>query len=248
MVPMRAIFEELGATVDWDGATQTVTGIRGNTTVVMRINERVMYVDGREVTIDVPPSLINGRTLVPVRVIAEGLGMGVVWDAASRTVIITSGSQPPIPPESIRLGTIFSDYAIGMQIIINNTEWTALKQGNQIFFLNDVNPSEENLISISSYLFFEGEDPELASTWLWEEMMEAHRSTPFTNFVYEERQPIQVGAARHHGYLYAFTVTDSGGDVLIIANTLVWIADNRIYLCTARSRKPKSKQKSLQPP
>lgn len=54
-----------------------------------------IVLDGREINTDVPPQIIGGRTLVPIRVISEAIGMGVRWDAAARTVYLTSPENMP---------------------------------------------------------------------------------------------------------------------------------------------------------
>ncbi len=90
MVPLRAIFEALGATVDWDNDTQTVTSTKDGTTISMTINNPTMYVNGMVVTLDSPACLINDRTLVPVRAISEAFGTKVNWNETTSTVIITS--------------------------------------------------------------------------------------------------------------------------------------------------------------
>ena len=71
MVPMRKIFEELGADVQWDGETKTITGTKEDTTIIMQIDNKEMTVNDESVTLDVPPFVTNGSTLVPVRAIAE---------------------------------------------------------------------------------------------------------------------------------------------------------------------------------
>lgn len=90
MVPLRAIFEKLGAEVDWNGQTQTVTATRDDIVVVSTIGSRTMYINGEAKTMDVAPSVINGRTLVPVRFVAEAFDCYVEWDGSSSTVYITS--------------------------------------------------------------------------------------------------------------------------------------------------------------
>lgn len=89
LVPLRAIFEALGATVDWNGETQTVTSKKGNTTVSLTINDSTMYKNGKSITLDVPAQLVNNRTLVPVRAIAEAFDCNVDWNGEIQTVIIT---------------------------------------------------------------------------------------------------------------------------------------------------------------
>lgn len=88
MVPLRKIFEVLGAQVNWEGETRTITGIKGETTVVLQVGNTKAFINGVEKTLDVPPLIINGRTLVPARFISESLGAVVGWDGTTRTVTI----------------------------------------------------------------------------------------------------------------------------------------------------------------
>ena len=88
LVPVRAIFEAIGATVEWDGATSTATGVRGDTTVIIQIDNTTAYVNGEARTLDVPAQLINGRTMVPARFISEAMGCDVTWDAKTETAAV----------------------------------------------------------------------------------------------------------------------------------------------------------------
>lgn len=114
LVPLRGIFEQMGATVEWRPATRTVLAASGSTLVELQIGSRIARVDGRPVTLDVPAMIIGGRTLVPLRFISESLGASVSWDAATRTVLITSagagppaGQPPAQPPQTTTIrGTI----------------------------------------------------------------------------------------------------------------------------------------------
>lgn len=90
LVPMRAIFEALGAEVSWDGGTQTVTAYRGESTMTLTIGSSILSIDGREIVLDVPAQLVNDRTLVPVRAVSESFGCGVDWNGDTQTVIITN--------------------------------------------------------------------------------------------------------------------------------------------------------------
>lgn len=89
LVPLRAIFQEMGAVIQWDQSTQTVTATKGTHTIVLTIGSSTATVDGVKVTLDVPGKLINNRTMVPVRFIAQGLSAKVDWSQATQTVIIT---------------------------------------------------------------------------------------------------------------------------------------------------------------
>jgi hypothetical protein len=99
LVPLRGIFERMGATVVWIQSTRTVRAQRGTTSVELQIGSRNAVVNGRTVILDVPAQIVGGRTLVPLRFISESLGAGVEYDPASRTVQITTGGagQPPAP-------------------------------------------------------------------------------------------------------------------------------------------------------
>ncbi|MEW6171517.1 MAG: stalk domain-containing protein [Bacillota bacterium] len=92
LVPLRAIFEALGAQVDWDGKTRTVTGKKGTTMIKLVIGQKTAYVNGNPVTLDVPGKIAGGRTLVPLRFVGESLGAGVEWDGAKRMVVIRTGT------------------------------------------------------------------------------------------------------------------------------------------------------------
>ena len=94
MVPLRAIFEALGASVDWDGSTQTVSAKRGDTNITLKINDNTMYVNSSAVALDSPACIIDERTLVPVRAISEAFGAGVDWDGSTQTVTITVDRAP----------------------------------------------------------------------------------------------------------------------------------------------------------
>ena len=89
MVPLRAIFEALGASVEWDDATKTVTSVKGDTTVKLTIGQASINVNGEDKALDVPAQIVDSRTLVPVRAIAESFGCDVAWDDPTKTVTIT---------------------------------------------------------------------------------------------------------------------------------------------------------------
>jgi len=90
MVPVRAIFEALGANVDWDDATWTVISDKGDTKVTLAINDNILYKNGEGIELDVPAQLVDSRTLVPVRAISEAYGCWVDWNNELNTVIIVS--------------------------------------------------------------------------------------------------------------------------------------------------------------
>lgn len=90
LVPMRAIFEKLGASVDWNESAQSVTAVKGEREISLAIGGDIMTVDGENKTLDVPPMLYGDRTLVPVRAVSEALNCNVEWVEAENTVVITA--------------------------------------------------------------------------------------------------------------------------------------------------------------
>lgn len=90
LVPMRALFEALGAEVYWYGETKTVQGISRGVSVEITIDEAFMLRNTCGVDLDVPAKIINGRTMIPLRVVSEAFGMQVIWDNQSRTINLSS--------------------------------------------------------------------------------------------------------------------------------------------------------------
>lgn len=90
MVPLRMIFEAMGAYVDWYDDTQTVVATKDDKVVTAKINDDKLYINDEVKTLDVPPMIIDGRTLVPARFVAESFGANVDWDGVTQTVVITT--------------------------------------------------------------------------------------------------------------------------------------------------------------
>ena len=88
MVPVRAIFEAVGANIDFDAETKTITAKKGDTTVNMTVGANAVNVNNKEVQLDAPAVIVNGRTLAPARFVAETFGYTVQWDAENKIVKI----------------------------------------------------------------------------------------------------------------------------------------------------------------
>src|SRR5512140_3607568 len=98
MVPLRGIFESLGAQVNWDAGTGTVSAVKDSTDVRLGIGNPRATVDGRTVLLDAPATILNGSTMVPLRFVSEALGADVKWFEATQTVSITTGQQVAATP------------------------------------------------------------------------------------------------------------------------------------------------------
>ena len=90
LVPLRSIFEALGAEVTWYQSSRSIYCYRDGTFISLTVDDNNAYINGNQVTIDQAPIIRNSRTLVPVRVVSEALDADVGWDNATRTVNITS--------------------------------------------------------------------------------------------------------------------------------------------------------------
>ncbi|TCP55495.1 copper amine oxidase-like protein [Tumebacillus sp. BK434] len=126
LVPLRAIFEALGAEILWDEKTQTVTAKRENTVIKLQLKSKNAVVNGKTVTLDVPAESINYRTMVPVRFVSEALDAHVGWDAGTVSVFVSQypamsivelGEYVSLIEEKL---TALSDAAVESDTILNN--------------------------------------------------------------------------------------------------------------------------------
>lgn len=89
LVPLRGVFEKMGASVRWNGTLRQITASKDDSLVQLRIGSRNATVDGKTMTMDVPASIIGGSTMVPLRFVSEALGADVDWQDRTRTAVIT---------------------------------------------------------------------------------------------------------------------------------------------------------------
>lgn len=89
LLPVRAVIEALGGTVDWDNDTRTVTLTYGENVIELTINSTTAYLNGTGKVLNTVPVIINDRTMLPIRFIAESFGFDVDWTQETSTVTIT---------------------------------------------------------------------------------------------------------------------------------------------------------------
>lgn len=110
MVPMRDIFEALGAELVWDPDMAMVGARKGDTLVKLRINSKEAWIGMKSVKLDIAPMIVDMHTMVPVRFIAQSLGEKVEWDKANRIVYI--GSKTPLPKEKPEDTNYIKEYTL----------------------------------------------------------------------------------------------------------------------------------------
>ncbi len=97
LVPLRKIFERLGAGIDWNEENKTVLATKGEQTIELTMGQASCLVNGKKVQLDVPAKIINGRTMVPMRFVGETLGAKVNY-------VTTNG--PAVYIESVQGGSV----------------------------------------------------------------------------------------------------------------------------------------------
>ncbi|MBU8908147.1 stalk domain-containing protein [Desertibacillus haloalkaliphilus] len=93
LVPLRGIFETLGADVNWNQLEQKVTATQDQTTIELVIGSGTATINNQEHQLSVPGQIVNNSTMVPLRFVSEALGAEVSWDQSTKTVNITSSSN-----------------------------------------------------------------------------------------------------------------------------------------------------------
>ena len=164
MIPMRALAELMGATVDWNNDERKITIVRAGTTVEMYVDNETAYVDGKAIEMDVAPIIINSRTRIPARYISEFLDQTVEWIPGRREVAVTENKElfdhsnledwikpmgavltdinkgnPTIFPGYSRAGGIGIDYSVHSLDGMGVTSRTALVEKIQELTLNGDN-------------------------------------------------------------------------------------------------------------
>lgn len=111
LVPVRTIFEALGANVDWDSDTKTIKAKKDNISVVMVISQNYITVNGKTVDMDASAMIMGGRTYAPARYVAEAFGYNVEWDSKSKTVLINKTINQVTTEKSTETTTVVTTKA-----------------------------------------------------------------------------------------------------------------------------------------
>jgi hypothetical protein len=98
LIPLRSMFEQMGATVSYDPSTRTADVSKPGSDVKVRVGDHNVVINGESRPLDVPPEIYKGAIVVPIRVISEGMGAYVQWVPEKKTVVVRYVAAPiPTP-------------------------------------------------------------------------------------------------------------------------------------------------------
>ncbi len=97
LLPVRAVVEEMGGNVEWEDAANTAVLTYKNDVIRLTIDSTTAYLNNAAYTLDVAPALINDRTMLPIRFIAESFKFDVAWDDETQTVTVTKAAEATEP-------------------------------------------------------------------------------------------------------------------------------------------------------
>ncbi len=143
LIPLRSMFEQMGATVSYDPASKTATVTKPGAEVKVTLGKPEVLVNGEARPLDVPPIMYQGNVLVPVRVISEGMGAYVQWVPDQRVVVVrylpatpppppaTQAPAPPPPtPTPAPVATPYKDAFVAGDYIISPKVYNEFSPGN----------------------------------------------------------------------------------------------------------------------
>lgn len=137
LVPFREIFEKLGCVVNYisDEEGEYVNATRGSSFIGLTIGSKSAYIAGKNEVLDVEPKIVDGRTLVPVRAVAEGLDTDVTWNDETNTVVIETKGQHKIRPQRIEKVITSDD---GTDILYITAVYPVIDEGSEDSFIKDL--------------------------------------------------------------------------------------------------------------
>ncbi len=95
LVPFRTILETMGVSVEWDEKTKRIICKKDQKTIILTIGSKIMTMNGKTITLEKEPKIINKRTLIPLRAVSECFDTEVEWDSDTKTIEITTLKTDP---------------------------------------------------------------------------------------------------------------------------------------------------------
>lgn len=137
LVPIRAVVEALGGSVEWNEAEREVVLTMNSDVISLTIDSDAAYLNGEEHILDTAPVVINGRTMLPIRFIAESFGLSVDWYEAEQSITIADSAAAASGEEAqdtVSSGTEQAeedDGMISISVIIGGEEYSAKLYDNE---------------------------------------------------------------------------------------------------------------------
>ena len=101
LVPLRGIFEKLGAGVQYSQNTRAIIAVRGTTTVTLKVGDLTGFINGTPYSLTTPAQIVDGATLVPLRFLAQAFGAKVRFNPTTRIASVTTKDAPGTLPDTI---------------------------------------------------------------------------------------------------------------------------------------------------
>lgn len=128
LLPVRAVVEAMGGSVEWDEYSRTVTLIKDENTIKLTIDSETALLNNEEINLDTAPTIINDRTMLPIRFIAESFGFNVEWDEMTQEITITQTAEDNTTAPDTEQTTTSPDISVSEENLTenDNTENTLL--------------------------------------------------------------------------------------------------------------------------
>lgn len=220
LVPMRYIFEALGATVEWRSETSTAVAKKGEDTIEISIGSNFIYKNGNPTELDVGAKLLNGRTLVPARAVSEGMGCDVKWDADARRVIIRSKGSllfTQLSPEDEAI--VKANYPKAYERIVFETFYDSFSKSGEEYFKGISEKADETRVFVNFVW-----DQEIMNEIL--KVQEASETVYVVNAYENITDEVirdayitlasKIGVGSKNAYSSSYEKTPSGKDVLLL--------------------------------
>lgn len=213
MVPMRNIFEPLGFTVTWQQETQSVNAIKNGLTVELKIGDSTAMDGTKQITLDSPPVVIDGRTLVPLRFVAEAAGDYVSWDGDNQIVRISTNPQTPPTGTPAAQG----NYQPGQQLVLVDKVTTTAKIEIDMDADALTAPAQVSLYAVSASVFrlVLGAEPIVDNTPGIEGITGAHIVAKYieTGSIYMRRPVMEANGEMTDDTVYFSTDADGNNTI-----------------------------------
>jgi len=153
LIPMRKLFETLGAKVVWDGKKKTVTALKDKTDIILTIDSNKVIVNGKSITLDTTPKVIKSQTMVPVRFVSETLGSNVKWDPKTSIVSVITHDQVikikvENPQVELNVNEIKEIIVSAEKRLVNVVTADLPKQEDKTLRSSDINASKQKMKGI----------------------------------------------------------------------------------------------------